>query len=302
MKNGNENKAFGMKDHIVRAVTEDGLIRADAITSRYLTERARQIHRCLPLGTAALGRTLAAASMMGAQLKNIRDSITIQIHGDGPLGSICVVSDGEGNVRGYLQNPGADLPLRNDGKIDVGRGVGRGQMTIIRDMGLKEPYVGMVELKSGEIAEDITEYLVKSDQIPSACALGVLVDKDQSVLAAGGYILQLLPGADDDTAGRLEEAVRRLGPVTSLLNEGMTPSDILLHLLDGYSPKILAKIPVEYRCYCSETRITGALKSMGTEELLKLAEEQDSFEITCQFCDRQYMYSSAQLREMAGQQ
>ncbi|NLO48831.1 MAG: Hsp33 family molecular chaperone HslO [Clostridiales bacterium] len=290
-----------MKDHIVRAVTADGLIRADAITSRYMTERARQIHRCLPLGTAALGRTLAAASMMGAQLKNIRHSITVQIRGDGPLGSLCVVSDGEGNVRGYMQNPGADLPLRKDGKIDVGGGVGLGQMVIIRDMGLKEPYIGMVELKSGEIAEDITEYLVKSDQIPSACALGVLVDVDQSVLAAGGYILQLLPGADDNAAERLEEAVNKLGPVTALLNEGMSPADILLRLLNGLSPKILAEMPVEYRCYCSEERITGALKSMGKAELLELSEEQDSFEITCQFCDRQYRYSSRQLREMAEQ-
>ncbi len=163
-----------MKDHIARAVTTDGFIRADAITSRHMTERARQIHRCLPPATAALGRTLAAASMMGAQLKDIRHSVTVQIHGDGPLGSICAVSDGEGNVRGYLTNPGIELPLREDGKIDVGRGVGLGRMTVIRDMGLKEPYIGMVELKSGEIAEDFTEYFYKSEQIRPPARLASL--------------------------------------------------------------------------------------------------------------------------------
>ncbi|NPV91046.1 MAG: Hsp33 family molecular chaperone HslO [Firmicutes bacterium] len=288
-----------MKDHIARAVTTDGFIRADAITSRHLTERARQIHGCLPLATAALGRTLAAASMMGSQLKEPQGSVTVQIRGNGPLGSVVAVSDGQGNVRGYLHNPAVDLPLSADGKLDVGRGVGIGQMVVIRDLGLKEPYIGMVNLVSGEIAEDMTAYFAESEQIPSACALGVLVDTDQSVRAAGGYIIQMLPGADKSAAERLEESVRSAGAVTKMLDSGMSPSEILLRVLEGFSPKILSETPVEYRCYCSAERVTGALVSMGREELLKLAGEQDHFEITCQFCDRQFLFTAAQLREMA---
>ena len=207
-----------MPDKIVRAVTADGSIRADAITCRDITERARKIHLCLPLATAALGRTLAAASMMGAQCKNPRDSVTVQIRGNGPLGTIIAVSDGEGNVRGCIQNPQADFPLRADNKLDVGRGVGKGQLIVTRDIGLKEPYTGMVELVSGEIAEDMAAYFLESDQIPSACALGVLVDTDQSVRAAGGYIIQLMP-EPMKTAEQLEEAVRAAGSVTKLLDE-----------------------------------------------------------------------------------
>lgn len=288
-----------MTDHIVRAVTADGFIRADAISSRNLTERARQIHYCLPLATAALGRTLAAASIMGSQCKNPNDSITIQIRGDGPLGSIIAVSDGEGNVRGYLQNPDVDLPLRVEHKLDVGKGVGKGQLVVIRDLGLKEPYIGMVELVSGEIAEDIAAYFMESDQVPSACALGVLIDTDQSVRAAGGYIIQLMPGADEGIAERLEAAVQNAGPVTKMLDKGMSPTEILLKVLDGFSPKIISEMPVEYKCYCTEERVKGALKTMGKDELMKLSGEQDSFEVTCQFCDKQYIFTPEQLRELA---
>jgi molecular chaperone Hsp33 len=288
-----------LTDYIVRAITSDGLIRADAITSRYLTERARQIHGCLPLATAALGRTLAAASMMGAQLKDEQNSITIQIRGDGILGSIVAVSDGNGNVRGFLKNPAADLPLRPEGKIDVGRGVGSGQMIVIRDLGLKEPYIGMVDLVSGEIAEDLSAYFAASEQIPSACALGVLVDTDQSVRAAGGYIIQLLPGADESVILRLEESVLKAGAVTNMLDAGMSPSEILVRVLKGFSLKILSEIPVEYRCNCSVERVARALVSLGKEELLKLAGEQEHFEVTCDFCDKAYQLSADQLREMA---
>lgn len=287
-----------MKDHIVRAITSDGFIRADAITSRYLTERARQIHGCLPLATAALGRTLAAASMMGSQLKDEKDSITVQIRGDGILGPIIAVSDGNGNVRGFLKNPAADLPLRPEGKIDVGGGVGSGQMIVIRDLGLKEPYVGMVDLVSGEIAEDLSAYFAISEQVPSACALGVLVDTDQSVRAAGGYIIQLLPGADESVISRLEESVKKAGAVTKMLDAGMSPTEILLRVLEGFSPKILSEIPVEYRCNCSVERVTRALVSLGKEELLKLAGERENFEVTCDFCDKKYEFTADQLKEM----
>jgi molecular chaperone Hsp33 len=287
-----------LKDHIVRAMTSDGHIRADAITSRHLTERARQIHGCLPLATAALGRTLAAASMMGSQLKNAEDSVTVQIRGDGILGPIVVVSDGSGNVRGFLKNPAADLPLRPGGKIDVGRGVGSGQMIIIRDLGLKEPYIGMVDLVSGEIAEDLSGYFAVSEQVPSACALGVLVDTDQSVRAAGGYIIQLLPGADESAISRLEASVQKAGAVTNMLDAGMSPSEILIRVLEGFSPKILLEVPVEYRCNCSSERVTRALVSLGREELLKLSGEREQFEVTCDFCDKKYEFSAEQIREL----
>lgn len=288
-----------MKDNIVRAITADGLIRADAITSRHLTERARQIHGCSPLATAALGRTLAAASMLGSQLKDEQHSITVQIRGDGILGPIVAVSDGNGNVRGFLQNPAADLPPRPDGKIDVGSGVGSGQMIVIRDMGLKEPYIGMIDLVSGEIAEDLSSYFAISEQIPSACALGVLVDTDRSVRAAGGYIIQLLPGADENVISRLEASVQKADPVTTMLDAGMSPSEILMRVLEGFSPKILSEQPVEYRCNCSDERVARALVSLGAEELLKLAGEREDFEVTCDFCDKKYQFSSDQLRDMS---
>lgn len=288
-----------MPDHIVRAVTADGFIRADAITSRNMTERARNIHTCLPLATAALGRTMAAASIMGSQCKNPGDSVTVQIRGNGPLGTIIAVSDGEGNVRGCVHNPHAELPLRADNKLDVGRGVGSGQLIVTRDIGLGEPYIGMVELVSGEIAEDMAAYFLESDQIHSACALGVLVDTDQSVRAAGGYIIQLMPGADENTAVRLEEAVRAAGPVTRLLDEGMSPSQILFKVLDGFEPKIIYQMPVEYRCYCTQERVERVLVSLGKDELNKLADEQESFEVTCQFCDGKYFYTKGQLRDIA---
>ena len=212
---------------------------------------------------------------MGAQSKNPRDSVTIQIRGDGPLGTIIAVSDGEGNVRGCLQNPQAELPLRADKKLDVGRGVGRGQLIVTRDLGLREPYTGMVELVSGEIAEDMAAYFLESEQIRSACALGVLVDTDLSVRAAGGYIVQLVPGANESVAMRLEKAVHAAGPVTRLLDEGMSPADILFKVLDGFEPEIIYEQPVEYRCYCTEERVERVLTTLGKDELIKLADEQD---------------------------
>ncbi len=283
-------------DEIIRVIAKNAPVKAMAITGRALTERARQIHKTLPVATAALGRCLMACSMMGDQLKGAGSSVTMRFKGDGPLGSLTAVADDEGNVRGYVQNPAVLLPLKENGKLDVGGAVGRGTLTVIKDLDMKEPYVGMVPLVSGEIAEDVTEYFAVSEQIPTACALGVLVDTDQSVLRAGGYLIQLLPGADDAVIDRVEAGVQALGPVTAaLLEEGMDAEGLLRRALAGFDLEILERRPVEYRCYCSRERVARALVSMGPGELKSLIEEQGGAELTCQFCDAVYQFSREEL-------
>lgn len=274
-----------MSDQLIRAISRDGLIKVSAVSTRDLTERARQIHRTLPVGTAALGRLLAAASMMGNALKEEAASLTLQIKGGGPLGTLLAVSDHEGNVRGTVENPAVDLPLREDGKLDVGTAVGnRGTLTVIRDLRMKEPYVGSVGLLWGEIAEDVALYFVESEQIPTACGLGVLVDRDQSVLAAGGYLVQLLPGAGDETAGALEASLRAAGPVTELLKADPDPEALLKAALPGLDLEVLEKRPIEYRCDCSRERMERALISLGREELRDMIDEQGGAELGCRFC------------------
>ena len=286
-------------DEIVRMMTRDGTVKAMAITGRALTERARQIHKTLPVATAALGRTLMACSMMGDMLKGEDDSLTLRINGGGPLGTITAVSDSSGNVRGYVQNGQVDLPRKGPAKLDVGAAVGRdGYLTVIRDLGLKEPYVGSVALVSGEIAEDLTSYFVESEQIPTACALGVLVDRDQSVLCAGGYILQILPGADGAVIDRLEEAVGKLGPVTEVLRGGADARALLERLLDGMEPELLERSPVTYRCYCSRERVERAIVSMGAKEIQDMIDAQGEAEVTCQFCDQVYRFSREELEAL----
>ena len=270
-----------------------------AVTTRDLTERARTIHRTLPVATAALGRTLAAASMMGNALKAEGASLTLQIKGGGPLGTILAVSDTEGNVRGYVQNPQADLPLRPDGKLDVGAAVGAdGALTVIKDLDMKEPYIGSVGLLSGEIAEDLATYFVESEQIPTACALGVLVDRDQSVRASGGYLIQLLPGAAEDTIAKVEGGVLAAGPVTALLERNSSPEALLRTVLSDFEVEILETAPIAYRCRCTRDRVERALISMGVEELENLLEEQGGCELTCQFCDRIYRFTRADLEAL----
>ena len=224
-----------MSDRIIRAITSDGLVQAAAICSRDLTERARQIHKTLPVATAALGRALSGASLMGNALKGRGASLTLQIKGGGPLGTVLAVSDPEGNVRGYVTNPQVDLPLRADGKLDVGRAVGsEGTITVIKDLHMKEPYVGTVDLLGGEIAEDIAGYFVESEQIPTACALGVLVDRDQSVKSAGGYLIQLMPGAGEDTIARVEGGVMAAGNVSAMLERDPDPEHMLRTVLSDF--------------------------------------------------------------------
>ena len=288
-----------MRDEIVRAITADGLVKAAAITGRDLVERARNIHTLLPVATAALGRTLMAASLMGDAMKIDSSSLTLQIKGGGPLGTILAVSDEAGNVRGYVQNPHVELMEKAPGKLDVGRAVGEtGSLTVIKDLGMKEPYVGTIDLLSGEIADDIAAYFVESEQIPTACALGVLVGTDQSVTSAGGYLIQLLPGAGEDIITKIEAGVQRVGSVSHALEGGLDGAGLLRAVLSDFDLEILETHPVEYRCYCSRDRVTRALISMGREELSSLIQEQGQAGLTCQFCDQIYRYSKEELEEI----
>ena len=301
-----------MADRIVRAISTDGMVQAAAICSRGLTERARQIHKTLPVATAALGRTLAAASMMGNALKSDGASLTLQFKGGGPLGTVLAVSDNEGNVRGYVTNPHVDLPLRPDGKLDVGAAVGHeGTLTVIKDLHMKEPYVGTIDLLGGEIAEDVAGYFVESEQIPTACALGVLVDRDQSVKAAGGYLIQLMPGAGEDVitkveggimaAGedvitKVEGGIMAAGPVSALLDKNDDPEQLLRDVMSDFDLKILETCPVSYKCYCSRERVERALISLGRDELEQMLAEQGGCQLTCQFCDAVYDFSAEDLK------
>ena len=285
-----------MSDQLVRAISKDGFVKAVAVSTRDLTERARQIHKTLPVATAALGRTLAAASMMGNALKGEGSSVTLQIKGGGPLGTVLAVSDNEGNVRGTVGDPTVDLPLRPDGKLDVGSAVGcDGTLTVIRDLNMKEPYVGSVGLLGGEIAEDLAAYFVESEQIPTACGLGVLVDRDQSVLTAGGYLIQLLPGAGEDVIAKVEGGIMAAGSVTKLLAEDDDPESLLRRVMSDFELEVLEKSPIEYRCYCSRDRMERALISLGPDELQRILDEQGSAELACQFCDNVQTFTRTDL-------
>ena len=284
-------------DRILRGISADGSVKITAVTTKDLTERARRIHSTLPVVTAALGRTMAAVSMMGNALKKEGSSITARINGGGPAGTILVTSDEKGNVRGYVQNPQVDLPLKANGKLDVGGAVGTdGMLTVMRDLGSGEPYNGSVELVSGEIAEDFTRYFFESDQVPTACALGVLVDRDQSVIAAGGYIVQLMPGAEDETAEKLERSVQRAGAVTKMLQNGSL-EELIYKVLDGFDPIILEEDAVTYKCYCSREKIRNAIAGIDRNELRSMLEEDKSIEVKCQYCGEVYTFTEKDFEE-----
>ena len=290
-----------MSDILLRALARNAGIQITAAVTTELVERARQIHKTLPVATAALGRTLTATAMMGSQLKVDDGSITVQFKGNGPLGAIVCVGDSDGYVRGYLQNPACDLPLRADGKLAVGAGVGRGYLMVIKDIGLKEPVTGTVALVNGEIAEDLTRHFAESEQIPSACALGVLVDTDQSVKCAGGYLVQLMPGIQDADIDRLEANLAKAESMTSMLDHGMTLEEIVQTVLDGFEVEFLQSDAIGYRCACTRDKVTRALISMGREELSQMAGEQEVSEVTCQFCDKVYAFTGDELREILRQ-
>lgn len=277
----------------------DGFVKVVAVRSTETVRRAAQIHKTTPNATAAFGRALTACSMMGNMQKVEDGSMTMQIKGDGPIGSIVCVSDPQGNVRGYVYESNVPLVEKFPGKLDVGATVGKnGTLTVIRDLQMKEPYVGSIQLVSGEIGDDVTAYFAQSEQIPTACALGVLVDRDQSVKVAGGYILQLLPGAPDETIDILERGIQKAGAVTAMLEQDMTPEDILGQVCGELGVVFMETTPVEYRCYCSRERVTGALLSLGKEELTQIASEGKDFPVECQFCDTVYTFTPQDIRAL----
>ena len=288
-----------MNDYIVRGMSMDGFVKVVAIRSTELVGRAAQIHKTTPNATAALGRALTAASRMGNMQKVDNGSMTLQIRGGGPIGTITCVSDATGNVRGCVTEARVPLVEKYAGKLDVGATVGTdGTLTVIRDLQMKEPYIGSVPLISGEIGDDVTAYFVQSEQTPTACALGVLVDRDQSVKVAGGYLLQLLPGAPEETIVALENGIKRAGAVTAMLEAGLTPEEILGQVCGDLGVVFMETTPVSYKCYCSRERVTAALISLGKAELTEIMEEGKPFPVECQFCDHVYSFTPEDVGEL----
>ena len=286
-------------DYIVNAITSNGAIRVVAADTTELCNRAQEIHKMSPTAAAALGRTLTAAAIMGSMLKSADDSLTIQLNGGGPIGKVVAVGDGNANVKGYVGNPLVDLPLNEKGKLDVGGAIGRdGMLGIIRDLGLKEPYVGQVPLVNGEVAEDLTQYYATSEQLPTAVALGVLVDVDYTIKAAGGFILQVLPGAYDEDIDNVERTIQSISSVTEMLSNGKKPEDIVEQLLSDYEIEYFDNVPTKYECDCSRDRTDRALISLGKAELTKIIEEDGKAEITCHFCDNIYKYTKEELEQL----
>ena len=282
-------------DKIIRATAGDGFIKMAVITARELVQRAREIHNCSPTAAAALGRTLCGASLLGEAMKEENASLTIRVNGGGPIGSVVAVSDHEGYVRGYVENPHVELPLRPDGKLNVGGAVGHdGMLTVSRDIGLKEPYIGSTELRSGEIAEDLTAYLLESEQVPSACALGVLVDTDTSIKAAGGFLVQLMPGADESLITKLEDNIFMMDQLTTILDEDGT-EEIFAQVLKGIEYHVVSHEPVDYRCFCSKERAAEAIVCVDPAELDAMISEGKEIEVGCQFCDAKYVFTPQDL-------
>ena len=282
-------------DKIIHATAAEGAVKMAVITARDTVQRAREIHNCSPTAAAALGRTLCAASLLGESMKEEKASLTIRINGGGPIGSVVAVSDSEGYVRGYVDNPQVHLPLRSDGKLNVGGAVGRdGTLTVSRDIGLKEPYIGSTALVSGEIAEDVTAYLLSSEQVPSACALGVLVDTDRSIKAAGGFLVQLMPGADESLIDKLEENIFLMDQLTTILDEDGTDA-VFAQVLKGMEYHPVGEAPVGYRCPCSRERVEEALACLEGSELDEMANQGETIRVSCEFCNAEYAFSPADL-------
>ena len=288
-----------MSDYLVRGMTMDGFVKVVAIRSTEMVSRAVSIHKTTPNATAALGRALTAASMMGNMQKVENGSMTLQIRGGGPIGTITCVSDPDGNVRGVVTEACVPLVEKYPGKLDVGATVGTdGTLTVIRDLQMKEPYIGSTPLVSGEIGDDVTAYFAQSEQTPTACALGVLVDRDQSVKVAGGYLIQLLPGAPEEAIDAIERGIQRAGAVTTMLDNGLTPEDILGQVCGDLGVVFMETTEVCYKCYCSRERVTAALISLGRGELTQIMEEGKTFPVECQFCDAVYRFTPEDVAEL----
>ncbi len=285
-----------MADYIIRATAAKGQVRAFAAVTRDLVEKARASHNTSPVATAALGRLLTAGAMMGSMMKNEKDLLTLKIEGDGPIGGLTVTADSRGNVKGYVNNPLVVLPCNDKGKLDVGGALGIGVLSVIQDVGLKESYVGQTILVSGEIAEDLTYYYATSEQTPSSVALGVLMNKDNTVRQAGGFMIQLMPGAGEEVISALEKRVGEISSVTSLLDEGMTPEEILETILEGMEPEITDKMNTRFYCGCHKERVEKALISIGKKELQDMIQDGKPIEINCHFCNANYVFSVEELQ------
>ncbi len=285
---------------IVRTISKDASVVASAIDAKAIVSEIERIHKPSAVVTAALGRLSIAASLIGNGLKGDNDSVTIRMDGGGPTGILIAVADSRGNVKSYVNNPIVEIPLNKFGKLDVAGAVGsEGTLSVVKDLGLKEPYVGQVPIVSGEVAEDIASYFAVSEQIPTVCGLGVLVNPDLTVRAAGGYLIQLLPFADESCIDILEANVNKIPPVTAMLDSGMTSEDIAKRVLDGLEPEVLDSLDVSYKCDCSKERVERALISLGREELIKMAEEEEKIEVCCHFCDKKYVYSKDEILSLS---
>ena len=287
-----------MSDYIVRAMAADSQIRAFAITSRELVEQARQIHNTSPVATAALGRTLSAGAMMGASMKGEKDLLTIQIRGDGPLGGIVVTADSGANVKGYVHEPAVLIPANAKGKLDVAGAVGKGMLQVIKDLGMKEPYVGQTTLQTGEIAEDLTYYFATSEQIPSSVGLGVLLNRDNTVRQAGGFLIQLMPYTEEKVIETLESRLSGLHSVTELLDRGLSPEELLEELLGDLGLVVSDPLPAAFSCNCSKERVEKAIVSIGSKEIREMVQEGEPVEVKCHFCSRAYVFSVEELKEI----
>ncbi len=287
-----------MNDYMIRATAAEGQIRAFAATTKEMVETAKNAHNTSPIATAALGRLMTAAAMMGSDLKGEGELLTLRIEGDGPIGGLLVTADGKGDVKGYAFNPDVMLPPNAQGKLDVGGSLGLGVLSVIKDIGLKEPYVGQTQLITGEIAEDLTYYFATSEQVPSSVALGVLMNKDNTVRQAGGFIIQLLPGASDEIIDRLEAKLSGISSITSLLDAGKTPEEILTDILGEFGLEILKKMPVQFHCDCERSRVEKAIISIGRKEIQDMIDEGKEIEVNCQFCNKHYKFSVDELGEM----
>lgn len=287
-----------MKDYIVRATAADSQVRAFAAVTRETVETARKSHNTSPVATAALGRLLTAGAMMGVMMKGEKDILTLQIKADGPINGITVTADSQGRVKGYVGNPEVILPANEKGKLDVSGAVGNGFLNVIKDMGLKEPYSGQVDLQTGEIAEDLTYYFAVSEQVPSAVGLGVLMNKDNTVQQAGGFIVQVMPFAEEKTIAKLEENIQKIQSVTTLLEQGHTPERLLEAVFEGFEVEIMDKVPAEFYCNCSKERVEKALISIGRKDLNEMIQEGKEVELNCHFCNTNYVFNVEELKEI----
>ena len=287
-----------MKDYIVRATAANGQVRAFAAITREIVEEARQHHGTSPVATAALGRLLTAGTMMGSMMKNETDMLTLQVRGDGPIGGITVTADSKGDVKGYVENPDVMLPPKN-GKLDVGGAVGIGLLQVIKDMGLKEPYSGQTILVSSEIAEDLTYYFANSEQVPSSVGLGVLMEKDNTVKTAGGFIIQMMPFAEDATISQIEENLKHVTSVTELLDKGYTPEQLLEELLGNVGLEITDTMPTRFYCNCSKERVEQAVASVGKKDIQEMINDGKPIEVKCHFCNTAYHYSVEELKNIS---